>query len=144
MSFELPPIVKSAERILKEIEVVVRRFPRYHKYASGARLREQAWEVATLTTRAWRDGARRADWIEDLAVAIDGLNLSLQLAKQVEAFRSFAEFEALARLVADLGRQCGGWKKHQQGKGQNEPSQQASERRSQTLSSRDAQRGANL
>ena len=42
MSFSLPPIVKAAERLLLEIEQAVRRFPRYHKYTHGTRLREQA------------------------------------------------------------------------------------------------------
>lgn len=41
MPFELPPIVKQAERLMLEIEIAVRQFPRYHKYAVGAELREQ-------------------------------------------------------------------------------------------------------
>lgn len=40
MSFSLPPIVKAAERLLLEIELAVRRFPRYHKYTHGTHLRE--------------------------------------------------------------------------------------------------------
>jgi hypothetical protein len=46
MSQAAPPIVQLAERVLVELEQVVRLFPRYHKYAVGADLREQARIVA--------------------------------------------------------------------------------------------------
>ncbi len=100
MSFELPPIVRLAERLLLEIELAVRAFPRYHKYAVGAELREQARNAARLTHRAWRDRARQAEWTGKLAFAIDDVKLTLQLGKQVQAFKSFRQFEAIARLAA--------------------------------------------
>jgi hypothetical protein len=54
MSYALPPIVKAAERLLLEIEQAVRRFPRYHKYTHGTRLRDQAMAVTQLAHRAWQ------------------------------------------------------------------------------------------
>jgi hypothetical protein len=145
MPFELPPIVKLAERVLLEVELVVRGFPRYHKYTIGSELREQARNAVRYAHRAWRDQARRPEWTGKLAFAIDDLKLSLQLGKQVQAFKSFRQFEVIARLAAELGRQCGGWRK-QQSKGQNarpaaEPS---SAQRPQILSSRDASQEASL
>jgi hypothetical protein len=119
MSYTLPPIVKAAERLLLEIEQAVRRFPRYHKYTHGTRLREQAMAIAQLTHRAWRDQAHRGMWTTKLVWAIDDLKLSLQLGKQIEAFVSFAQFEMLARLCAELGKQCGGWRKQQHRDSQN-------------------------
>jgi len=141
MTHEAPPIVQLAERVLVEIEEAVRVFPRYHKYAVGAELREQARHVARAAHRAWRDHKRRGEWISRLVFAIDDLKLSLQIAKRVQAFKSFAQFEALARLTSNLGRQCGGWQKQHQ-KGQN---QQAAlpDGRAQILSARDASQGAN-
>jgi hypothetical protein len=116
MSQAAPPIVQLAERVLVELEQVVRLFPRYHKYAVGADLREQARIVARLAHRAWRDGGSRGTWLERLVFGVDDLKLSLQIAQRIKAFRSFAQFEAVARLVSDLGRQCGGWQKqHRQG-----------------------------
>lgn len=144
MSFQYPPIVKLAERLLLEIEQAVRRFPRYHKYAHGARLREQAMAVAQLSHRAWRDRKCQAQWTEKLAFAIDDLKLSLQLGKQIEAFSSFNQFEALARLASDLGRQCGGWRKQQHLKGQNGKEPRAPSQRAQILSSRAASPEAHL
>ena len=72
----------------------------------------------------WKRAARRereqqSDRIGELAEAIDDLKLRMQLAQQVKAFTSFAQFEMLARLAGDLGRQCGGWQKRRKDKGQN-------------------------
>lgn len=142
MSFSLPPIVKAAERLLLEIEQAVRRFPRYHKYTHGTQLREQAMAIARLAHRAWRDQANRAMWTTKLIWAVDDLKLSLQLGKQIEAFVSFAQFEMLARLCSDLGKQCGGWRKQQHRDSQNARTGTTPSQRAEILSSQ-AARGAN-
>jgi hypothetical protein len=138
MSFSLPPIVKAAERLMLEIEQAVRRFPRYHKYTHGTRLREQAMAIARLAHRAWRDQGNRGMWTAKLVWAVDDLKLSLQLGKQIEAFASFAQFEMLARLCADLGKQCGGWRKQQHRDSQNALAGKPPEQRAEILSSRAA------
>ncbi len=137
MTFQLPPIVKLAERILLDIEQAVRRFPRYHRYSVGADLRSQAMEVARLGHRAWRAQQERPAVLERLAEAVDDLKLTLQLASQLKAFGSFAQFEAISRQAFDLGRQVGGWRKQQHPKGQNAGAD-ARPQRAQTLSSRAA------
>jgi len=138
MSFSLPPIVKEAERLMLEIEQAVRRFPRYHKYTHGTRLREQALGVARLAHRAWRDQAHRDMWTTKLVWAVDDLKLSLQLGKQIEAFASFAQFEMLARLCSDLGKQCGGWRKQQHRDSQNARADKPPSQRAEILSSQAA------
>jgi len=110
-SVEVAQIVKLAEHVMREVEEVVRHFPRYHKYQVGADLRDGARDVARLAHRAWRDSGRKVQWIQQLVFAVDDLKLTLQLSKEVRAFKSFAQFEALARTVSDLGRQCGGWQR---------------------------------
>ena len=111
MPFQLPKIVKDAERLMCDIELAVRTFPRYHKYAIGSELRGQARNVTRLAHRTWRDRARQVEWSGKLAFAIDDLKFSLQLGKDVHAFKSFRQFEAIARLMAEVGQQCGGWRK---------------------------------
>lgn len=135
MSFVLPPIVKLAETLLVSIEQAVRRFARFHKYSFGADLRAQAMEVATLAHRAWRDRSRQAEWINKLVWAVDDLKLRLQLGSRIRAFASFGQFEHLARLASDLGRQTGGWHRQQHPKGQNDQRGNAGQR-AQILSSR--------
>ena len=142
MAFESPAIVKASERVLLEIEKAVRGFPRYHKYACGADLRCDARQVAKCAERAWRDHQRRALWVGRLVFAVDDLKRDLQLSLRIQAFGSFREFEALARLVADLGRQCGGWQK-QQSKRQNPGAQTGASERPQILSTRAASVEAN-
>src|SRR5690348_11086663 len=65
MTFEAPPIVKLAERLLVEIEQTVCRFTRYHKYTTGTQLRRRAWAALPLCAKistyakafAWNDQA---------------------------------------------------------------------------------------
>ena len=126
-----------------EIEQAVRRFPRYHKYTHGSRLRDQAMAVTQLAHRAWRDQAQRPRWTTDLVWAVDELKLSLQLGKQIQAFVSFRQFDMLARLASDLGKQCGGWRKQQHRDSQNVGAGKPPPQRAEILSSRAAPQGAN-
>ena len=142
MSFSLPPIVKLAERLLVEIEQAVRRFARFHKYSFGADLRAQAMKVARLAHRAWRDHARQAEWVGQMVWAVDDLKLSLQLGSRIRAFTSFPQFEQLARLAADLGRQTGGWHRQLHPRVQNGP-HRSDGQRDQILSSHATPIGVN-
>lgn len=94
-------------------------------------------KVAKLSHRAWRDRVRQAQWVEKLVWAVDDLKLSLQLGVKIRAFPSFAVFEELARLAADLGRQIGGWHRKHHPKNQNDR-RIGFDQRVQTLSSRTA------
>lgn len=111
MTPQLPPIVKLAEQVAVALEKAVAGWPRFHKYQHGAVVRFQAMAVWQGAVRAWRNREDQAALVEKLSEQIDDLKLSLQLGRQIGAFRSNGEFEAVYRTVADLGRQCGGWKK---------------------------------
>ncbi|MCK5770902.1 four helix bundle protein [Algiphilus sp.] len=137
MPFELPPIVKQAERLLVDIEEAVRRFPRYHKYTHGAELRTAAMRVTRLTHRAWRDRRQQAHWLDELVWAIDELKITMQLGQRVRAYSSLRQFEHIARQARQLGKQAGGWRKQQHPKGQN-PAPPAASECAQTLSTRTA------
>jgi hypothetical protein len=119
MNRELPAIAKQAARVLAAVDDAVRRFNRAHKYQVGADLRRDAMQVSRYVSMAWHDRGRQLQCVHDLAGAIDCLKISMMLGKDVGAFRSFGEFEALVRLISDLGKQCGGWQKALQSKGQN-------------------------
>jgi hypothetical protein len=86
MSYELPKIVKCAERVMAEIEIAVTRFPRAHRYTLGSDLRQQSMAVARLAHKAWRDRDQQTERIEQLSEAIDDLKLRMQLGQQVRAF----------------------------------------------------------
>jgi hypothetical protein len=134
MTYSLPPIVKLSGRLLKEIELAVRRFTRYDKHTVGADLRRQAMQVCRTAQRAWRDRANQAGWVTKLVWEIDDLRTTLQLGSALKIFASFAQFEMLARLIADLGKQAGGWKRQVHPKGQNAGAESAPQQRAKTLS----------
>ena len=99
MNHSLPPIVRTAERLLREIEQAVRGFARYHKYTIGTDLRQQAMTVVRVCHRAWRDRQQQAHWVDQLRWAIDEIKLSLQMGSQIRAFKSFNQFEMLIRVA---------------------------------------------
>ncbi|HEY6923264.1 MAG TPA: four helix bundle protein [Steroidobacteraceae bacterium] len=140
MRNKLPPIVKQAEGLMRDIEIAVSHFPRRHRYTVGARLSNLIMEVTYNSHQAWR--LPEQSTLEALAKSIDRLKLQLQLAQQIHAFSSFGQFELLARAAESLGKQCGGWQKRWTSKRQNEQ-QRAAAQRPQILSSHDASREAN-
>ena len=137
MTFALPPAVRLAEGIARDIEQAAARFARIHRYTFGADLRLRAWNVLRTANRAARDRINRSKWLEQLVWEIDELKLSLQLGKQLQVFASFGQFEALARAAVDLGNQVGGWHKQHHPQGQNGPAR-APGQRAKTLSTRAA------
>lgn len=119
------PIWRDANRLLLEVEQSVRHFPRYHKYTLGSEMRGQAMNICRLIQRAWfeqRDKKHNAvpselpAKLDKLINAVDDLKLQLQLAKELQAFRHFAEFQRLAELAVSVGRQSGGWRKRATGR----------------------------
>jgi hypothetical protein len=141
MSAQVPPIVKLAESLLVQIEQAVCAFPRRHKFTVGTELRKQAMDVALLASRSWRDRANQRTLVRQLVWDIDALKQRLQLGCLLKAFASFKQFEALARLVQDLGRQVGGWFRSLHPSAQKSTPSAASTR-GQTLSTRAASIGA--
>ena len=111
------PIWATALGLAVRMERAVARFPRAHRYALGSDLRSAARQVcrAIVAANAARD--ERPQRVEALAWRIDDLRLLIQLGKELRVFASFAEFEDIARSLAELGKQCGGWLRAVRAKG---------------------------
>ncbi len=108
-----PPIWREANRLLLEIEQVVRCFPRYHKYAMGGELRRQAMVLCQRVSRALSaTGDARLLRVRKLLNAVDDLKITIQLAKALQAFTSFTAFQRVAELVVETGKQGGAWMRH--------------------------------
>lgn len=138
MRSELPAIAKTAARLRAAIETAWVRCARKHKYGIGTDLRDQATAVSRCVLRAWRDRNHQMQRVREVVIAIDDLKITVQLAKDVAAFASFDEFEVIARLVDDVGRQSGGWLKRLHSQSQNAQAALPLEQRAQILSSRAA------
>jgi hypothetical protein len=132
-----PPIIRHASNFRRDLELAVLRFPRRHRYVIGLELRTAAQLVAKLANKAWRRPLQRQYLVSDLDEAVDDMKLSMQLAKDLHAFASFAQFEDLARKLSELGREVGGWRKQFHPKGQN-GSARVPGQRAKTLSTHDA------
>ena len=143
--FQPPPIIKAAERLLVDTEQAVRVFPaRYHRYCIGQDLRIQARAVLNMAMRAWRDRAHQRRWVEQLVWKLDEFKQELQTAKLLNAFRSFRQFEHLARQAEQLGAQAGGWRRQLVSpRAQNVEGRRAEPQRGQKLSTRAALARAN-
>lgn len=134
----LPKLVKDAQRVRAMVEESFVRMARRHRYSTGADIRAAAKAIVLLALRAWRQPENRIALAADLCDAVDVLKVELQLGKDVGAFRSFAEFEAIVRLTIEVGRQSGGWLKGLRSAGQNAPGREPLPQRAPTLSSRSA------
>ncbi|MGH8025644.1 MAG: four helix bundle protein [Pseudoxanthomonas sp.] len=144
MAFQLPAIDKDSRRLRRDIELAVGAFSRSHRYHSGTYLRDQIREVQDLAGRAWFDKENKAQLVDELVRASDKLKRDLQLAKDVHAFRSFAQFEMLFRQAENIGRQAGGMQRQlKHPKGQNAEDRRVVPQRAQILSTGAASRGAN-
>lgn len=142
MRHDLPAVAKAAGRLRAALEESVNRFARVHRYSVGADLRNGARRVVRCTFIAWRDRQRQLIRVRELSAAIDELRLDLMLARDVNAFRSDDEFEDRGRLLSSLGKQCGGWLKELEKKGQNAAGNPPRQR-AHALSGHPASQGAN-
>ncbi len=108
------PIWRDATRLLVAIEQSVRAFPRYHKYTLGTELRRQAMTVCRTILRAADHREEQLPHLQRLVDVVDDLKLQIQLGKELHAFKSFNEFQAIAELAVAVGKQSGGWRKRLQ------------------------------
>ena len=72
-------------------------------------MRKQAMWVCRLINRAFMEKESKLDIVKGLVAAINDLKLQIQLAKELQVFRNFAEFERLSTLAVQSGKQSGGW-----------------------------------
>ena len=119
---QLPPIYRDCRRLLLHTEACVQRFSGYHKYTVGADLRKQAMALMRGVHMAVYNKTHQPRHVQALVWQVDGYKLTLQLAVDIGAFvhgkaagqkksqpPGFAAFETAALLVAQIGKQCGGW-----------------------------------
>ncbi len=105
------PIWKQAVSLTRILEESVRRFPRYHKYALGTDIRQQAYKVCRLIVAANAATDQRGRVLDRLVTEVDALKLLIQMGKEIRAFTNFNDFQSAAESAVALGKQCGGWRR---------------------------------
>lgn len=114
--YEHLPIYKAALDMTVHVEKLVAAFSRYHQYTLGTELREASRAVLMQVLRA-NNAATAAERRAQLAVLrerIDALLLTLRVAKEVKAFKSFAGTLHAVEQVGSVARQNEGWFRHTQ------------------------------
>jgi hypothetical protein len=109
MNYQHLPIWQQANRLLLELEIIVKQFSRYHKYTIGTELRQVVLRLCKAIHRAFTRKYSKTKCIQHVVELIDDLKFQLRLGKELKAFKNFAQYEQLAELVVSLGRQAGGW-----------------------------------
>lgn len=146
MKQEVPKIMRDAQRVRLSVREAVLRMPRLHKYDTGAEINASARAVVIAVNDMWRAraSARKLRLAKVLCRRVDSLIFDLQLAMGMNAFRGFNEFEAIIRIVEEVGAQSGGFRRGLEKKSQNAAVAKPPQQRAQTLSAQNAQHiGAN-
>ncbi len=111
--YEHLPIYKAALDLTVHLEKVVARFSRYHKYSLGTELREGSRGLLQQVLKANNAQGGMAE----LRGRIEALTLSMRVAKEVKAFRSFSGYLHAVEQVGSVARQIEGGFKPTQSKG---------------------------
>ena len=116
--YEHLPIYQAALDLTVHFEKLVAGFSRYHKYTLGTELRDGSRGVLQQVLKANNapGAAERKVELLLLRERIDALTLTLRVAKEVKAFKSFAGYLHAVEQVGSVARQNEGWFKHTQGK----------------------------
>lgn len=106
------PIWRDVQKLLLWSETSVRGFAHYHKYTVGSQLRGQALALCRLVLRAQAaDPAGRRDVVVELHLAAEEYKVLLQLGKEIQAFKSWSQFEEGVQLALSIARQAAGWRR---------------------------------
>ena len=111
------PIYKSALDMTVHFERLVVGFSRYHKYTLGTELRDGSRAVLMQVLRANSAPAlARAAELQVLRERIESVTMTLRVAKEAKAFKSFSGYLHAVEQVGSVARQNEGWFKHTQAK----------------------------
>ena len=102
------PLYKTSLELCLLLETAVRQFPRYHKYAIGNDLRQEARNLIRLVVRANQARNKQQTLIE-LREASEEMKLLVHLAFEVNAFTNKGQFSQAAKLAVEVARQSEGW-----------------------------------
>jgi hypothetical protein len=114
--YEHLPIYKQAMDVAVYFERAVAGFSRYHKYTLGTELRNHSREIVGLIVRANSAEDKRPALLA-LRERLDALLVSMRIAKEVQAFKSFAAYQQAVEAVVSICRQNEGWLKSLGAKG---------------------------
>lgn len=110
MIYDSLPIYKSAMQLCIYVETIVKGFEKYHKYAIGSEMRACSREILYQIQRSTTsDKCERLYNLKCLKNKSEEMKMILYLAKELKAFKSFAQFEHSSKICVDICRQAQAW-----------------------------------
>ena len=111
--YENLPNYKKAMDLDIQIERVVSGFSRYHKYTLGKDLRDLSRSLVVQIIQANNSHGSKRQKLMELRDRSEELKTTLLIAKEVKAFKSFAQFQQCVELTVNVCRQSEGWRRSQ-------------------------------
>lgn len=108
MVYDNLPIFRSCMNLVVYIETTVRTFEKYHKYTIGADLRTRSQSLLFLIQRA-NMAQDKSDLLLQLRDECEAVKMTILIAKELKAFRSFKQFEHCVKLGVDVCKQAQAW-----------------------------------
>ena len=108
MNAENLPIFKSALDLAVYMEKIVKGFEKYNKYTIGVDLRQKSKNILYLINRANLSKDKK-EAIINLRDGCEDMKMLIQLSKELQAFKSFKQFEQSSMLVVGICKQAQGW-----------------------------------
>ena len=105
---ETLPIYKSALSLAVYMEQIVRGFEKYHKYTMGVELREKSKTLLFAINRVnMSDDKVKA--LATLRDACEDMKVLIQIAKELQSFKNFKQFEHSSLLTVTVCKQAQAW-----------------------------------
>ena len=105
---EALPIYKSALSLAVYMEQIVRGFEKYHKYTMGVELREKSKTLLFAINRVnMSDDKVKA--LTTLRDACEDMKVLIQIAKELQSFKNFKQFEHSSLLTVTVCKQAQAW-----------------------------------
>ena len=101
------PIFQRAYQLALETHRAVHQFPREHKYALGAKLKEVIAELLDRIVEA-NSRMQKAETLEETRIVLERFRIHLRLASDLKIL-GLKRFEALNRSVEEISKQLAGW-----------------------------------
>ena len=102
------PIYKSALLLAVYMEQIVRGFEKYHKYTIGADLRQKSKELL-FSIGHTNLADNKMVVLTKLRDRCEEMKMLIQLSKELQAFKSFKQFEHSSLLTVAVCKQAQAW-----------------------------------
>lgn len=108
------PILEQTYNFNLELYRLVNNFPKAHKMVLGNKILNQGNAILeNLTEASYLRGKEKGEKIDMADIELKKILLFIRFSKDL-SFTPFKRYEYFSKLIVDIGKQIGGWKKWQE------------------------------